>query len=827
MTVALGQLTTAPGRGKGGAPARRALARWAWRLFRREWRQQSLVLTLLVIAVATTTVSLALITKTVASHDRAEFGSANHILTLQGSPYGLRADLARARARFGTVEVITHHKVAIPGSAATVDLRGQDPHGPYGAPMLRLDAGRYPAGGSEVAVTHRVASIFGLHPGGVWRFDGRSRRIVGIVENPQNLADTFALAAPGPTTPATTTALLLRTSDNDVRGFRFPSGAPADDRVRGPSQSRNAAITVLVVTTVGFLFIGLLAVGAFAVLAARRQRALGMLGAIGATDRQVRLVVLANGAVVGIVGAGIGAALGLAAWLAFAPRLEPLIEQRVARFALPWWAIGADVVLAVLTALGAAWWPARAAARVSIVTALSGRPPRPQPARAFAALGGLLIATGAALLVIAEQRRPIPIVAGILAATLGVLLLAPLTVRGLSTAARRAPFAVRLALRDLGRYQARSGASVGAITLAVGIAATIAISAASAGAAAAAGGGNLPADQLVATLTGSGHEVFVVPTLTPAQQQSAQARVGAIAAALGSHDVLPLQAAIDPSSPTITPGDNGTPGKFRTALARVTPRGHGFEVENGGAVYVATAAVLAHYGIRPGIVDPAADLLSSRTGLTGLQLFAGKEQQLPRPKVQTVRLPTFSAAPNTLITAHGMRTLGVRAVPVAWLVQAPRPLTQKQIDAVTRLAAAAGLTVETRPTGTQLNRLRTDTTAAGVLLALGVLAMSVGLLRSETAANLRTLAAAGASSTTRRALTSATAGALALQGAWLGVAGSYLALLAWHHRDLHALAHVPVADLVAVLVGMPAVAALGGWLLAGRQPPAIARQPIE
>ena len=36
----------------GGAPARRALVRWALRLFRREWRQHALVLALLGLAVA-------------------------------------------------------------------------------------------------------------------------------------------------------------------------------------------------------------------------------------------------------------------------------------------------------------------------------------------------------------------------------------------------------------------------------------------------------------------------------------------------------------------------------------------------------------------------------------------------------------------------------------------------------------------------------------------------------------------------------------------------------------------------------------------------------
>jgi hypothetical protein len=38
------------GTGNGGIPARRAVFRWGWRLFRREWRQQLLVLGLLTVA---------------------------------------------------------------------------------------------------------------------------------------------------------------------------------------------------------------------------------------------------------------------------------------------------------------------------------------------------------------------------------------------------------------------------------------------------------------------------------------------------------------------------------------------------------------------------------------------------------------------------------------------------------------------------------------------------------------------------------------------------------------------------------------------------------
>ena len=58
------------------------------------------------------------------------------------------------------------------------------------------------------------------------------------------------------------------------------------------------------------------------------------------------------------------------------------------------------------------------------------------------------------------------------------LLLGPLAIRLFSRAAGHAPLAPRLALRGLARYQARSGAALAAITLALGIAAAVVIVAA-------------------------------------------------------------------------------------------------------------------------------------------------------------------------------------------------------------------------------------------------------------------------------------------------------------------------------------------------------------
>jgi putative ABC transport system permease protein len=814
----------------GGAPARRAVVRWSWRLFRREWRQQALVLTLLLVAIAATTVGLGLVTNVAASHDQSTFGTANRVLNISGTSQDLRDDVAAAQKYFGAIDVIAHQKVAIPGSVATIDLRAQDPNGAYGQPMLRLDSGRYPTGPDEIAVTSRVARIFNLHLGHTWHVPATATpfRVVGIVENPNDLHEAFALVAPGQANRPSTVDVLLHTTDANLRGFHLPSGGPLSLSARGALDQSAPAIAVLVLATIGLMFIGLLSVGGFAVLAARRQRALGMLGALGATDRHIRLVMVANGALVGAVGALVGSGLGIGSWLAFAPQLEGLIGRRVNRFDLPWWAIGAATLLAVLTALGSAWWPARASARVSIVAALSGRPSRPQPAHRFAVLGVALLVAGPVLLALSHQRRPVFIVVGIVATTVGVLLLAPLSIRALAPVAQRAPVAVRLALRDLARYQARSGAALGAITLAVGIAATIAINAAASQAAStAATGGNLPDNHLVVYLSAHGNG-SPVPEVTPAQLQTAQTSANAIASAVGSHDVLALETAVNPKAPNEPGGQgNGAGGKFPTGLAKVQKVGNGEQISPVGSTYLASPAVLAHFGINPTQIDPTVDILTSQTDVAGLQLFTGARGGIEHPKIQTVALPRFSSDPNTLITAHAVQTLGLSAAPTAWLIESPRPLTSAQVDRASSLAAGAGLTVETQSQHQTLTQLRNDATAAGVLLALGVLAMSVGLIRSESGRDLRALTAAGAASTTRRTITSATAAALALLGALLGTAGAYVALLAWYHHDLHPMRHPPVVNLLTIVIGLPLLAAICGWLLAGREPQAIARQPLE
>jgi putative ABC transport system permease protein len=79
----------------------------------------------------------------------------------------------------------------------------------------------------------------------------------------------------------------------------------------------------------------------------------------------------------------------------------------------------------------------------------------------------------------------------------------------------------------------------------------------------------------------------------------------------------------------------------------------------------------------------------------------------------------------------------------------------------------------------------------------------------------------------RRTLTAANAGALAVLDALLRVAGTYVVLTATYYDDLGYLSHVPVFYPALAVVGVPMAATAAGWLVAGREPPAIARRAIE
>ncbi len=832
--------------GNGGAPARRAVIRWAWRLLRREWRQQLLILGLVTVAVAATIVGAAVATDTPPAAN-AGFGTAQDQATFQAPDPHLASQIAALQHRFGRIDVIENEAAAIPGSIATYDLRAQNPRGPYGQPMLSLVSGHYPAGPGQVAVTSDLAATFHLKVGDLWHAGGTTRRVTGIVQNPQNLVDEFALVVPGQVTAPSQVTVLF-----DARGVPPYKIGPYVSTPHSASSGNviNPQTIVLALTTVGMLLIALVGIGGFTVLAQRRLRSLGLLAAQGATARNIRLVVRANGVLVGIVGAVAGFVLGLAAWLAYRPSVETDAHHAIGAFQLPWTVIGVALALAVIATYFAASWPARAITRIPVVTALAGRPAPPKQVHR-SALPGLILLGGAAVLFAfsgtsnGNGSGSIELVLGFVALIAAVILLAPACLTLLARLGRQAPIAARLALRDLARYRARSGSALAAITLGVLIAVLVSVlSAQRFGNVLDYAGPNLASDQIIIYTPngqgGGGPGNGPGGPVTGTNPASMAKAAHAIAAALGSHDVVLLES---------------TSANLQHAAS-----GRQFS----GSVYVATPALLRAFGIKASDVNPAADILTMRPGLATIprmQLLytsgnpagsvtkggpAGQGQGGPdyspctkgsclaHPVIQEVSaLPSGTSAPNTVITEHAISTLHLRSSVSAdgWLVQTPSPPTAAQITNARLAAAAAGLTIETRNSIPSVAVIISWATVFGIVLALGILAMTVGLIRSETAGDLRTLAATGASGWTRRMLTAVTAGALGLAGAVLGTVAAYTAAIgyAWDNKldGLSELKSVPTTSLLLILVGMPLAAAAAGWLLAGREPAAMAHQPME
>ena len=183
---------SAPNRPPGECAARRAMVRWAWRLFNREWRQRA--------------------AHPAARHRRrgrrrGRCGRCRqHAAAVQhrvrhgrrpGHLHELRerqkqspnlnlhsvdAQIATLEHRFGKVQVIENETFNVPGSTQTYQLRAEDPHGPYGGPMLQLLSGHYPTGPNQIALTPGLASELNLRVGDTW--SQGTKTVVGIVQNP-------------------------------------------------------------------------------------------------------------------------------------------------------------------------------------------------------------------------------------------------------------------------------------------------------------------------------------------------------------------------------------------------------------------------------------------------------------------------------------------------------------------------------------------------------------------------------------------------------------------------------------------------------------------
>ena len=456
-----------------------------------------------------------------------------------------------------------------------------------------------------------------------------------------------------------------------------------------------------------------------------------------------------------------GFVLGFLVWLAYRPQAENSAHHQMGVFQLPWTVIGIAMALAVIATYFAASRPAKAIAKTPIVAALAGRPPALKKTRHLAIPVGLGFLVGAFLLLGmagasgGNGNGMLEVVVGFVALAVAIVLLAPSLLEVVAAAGKHAPIAVRLALRDLARYRARSGPALAAICLSTLIAVLICV-------ASTARFGNV-LDYAGPNLTSSQLIVY-------APVGNVRTGVGPTAAQMAAGDKIAKEIAADLGTTTMIALDTTSAGLTHAAGGRSWS----------GPIYVATPQLLKAFGISQSEINPDADILTTRPGLATtslMQLTYGNGEgrggngggpngngggpngnggggpngnnQWPcpagsciaNPPIQEVsQLPSGTSAPNTVVTEHAITTLHLQSSVQTngWLITGPNGLTPAQITTAQQLAASASgnMSVETRNSIPSLAQIIDAATIFGIVLALGILGLSVGLVRSEARRDL-------------------------------------------------------------------------------------------
>ena len=130
-----------------------------------------------------------------------------------------------------------------------------------------------------------------------------------------------------------------------------------------------------------------------------RRRSLALVRLLGATGSQVRALVIGEAAVLGAVGAVVGAAAGLAAARPITAGIARTLQAPAAGLPPDSAVLPAAVLGGVAIAIAAAWWPAREAIAIDPLDGLAAAPPAPRPGVPRGLVATVGLAAGAAAVV--------------------------------------------------------------------------------------------------------------------------------------------------------------------------------------------------------------------------------------------------------------------------------------------------------------------------------------------------------------------------------------------------------------------------------------------
>ena len=410
-----------------------------------------------------------------------------------------------------------------------------DPHHPGAGPLVELRSGRLPTTSHEVLVTEQgvrrglpesgpvtvtVPRHPAVQPSHRW-YDGTgvnpwetepwettdlgTLTVVGVAASATDAALILPPSALGPAAPDRTlpaadtpwwpvTHYLLTPPEavtegqveaanalgwvvQDRAGIEALPSSPLDE-LFGPDERPDAPTTALMAVGIALVLAqtALMVGPAFAIGYERQRHDLALLSSNGATRTQLRRYLLGQALVLGGLTAVVGVAVGpLLAWGALRWATARWVDLPAMPFDVPWVWLGLIALVAVVTVVAAALWPAQRVFREDAARAVrTGFADRPPSRRVPWVLVPVWL-TAALLMLLAPwtglpDTAAVLVVLGLLLVLLaGAVLLVPWCLHTTGRLADRLPLGPRLALRDIARHRARSAPTVGAVAGAVAV----------------------------------------------------------------------------------------------------------------------------------------------------------------------------------------------------------------------------------------------------------------------------------------------------------------------------------------------------------------------
>ncbi|GGK03541.1 membrane protein [Pilimelia anulata] len=699
-----------------------------------------------------------------------------------------------------------------------------------GTRRFALVAGRAPAGAGEVALEEEAAEQGGRRPGDTVRVQlagGRTRdlTVTGLFTYRMLAGAVPALALPeatalellgggfaqveldGPDPAALAAAVRAARPDLPADAVALATDLAAKRRAAAREEAEEIRLLLLAFAAVAVLVGALVIANTFTILVAQRTRQFALLRAVGASRRQVRRAILAEAAVVGLLGATAGGAAGVGLAYGGLVLLRAAGEEVTLALGPAGLAVGYAIGLGVT--LLAAYGSARRAATIAPVAALRTDATVRRRSLALRGTAGVLALAGGAAVLLVVTDGPLSRadrVAGIgavLAAWLGVLLIGPLlaglVLRPLAALTRYGGGpALRLAVRNAIRDPRRTAATASALMIGVALVCAFATIGASAE--------RLLIGDVARTLP-AGTAILRAPgfasTLdgTVADRARAAAGVDRVAA------VRPLVATVDGEPDTLQLVDAAP------LATLVTPTiVSGAASARGGALVMddPVGGARARVGdrLRLGLPDGRAATVPVVGTYRAVQGFAGT-------LVDAALVPGAAAVPPGTVYAGGPDPAAARAGLRAAFADRPDVLVEDREATIAQLGDAFALTL----------RVLAVLLGMGVVIAVFGVVNTLALSVHERTREIGVARAVGAGRRLIRRTVRGESTVLAGYGAVLGVAVGLAVGAIMQHLLLDAPvldAVVPVGTVAAALGGLVAAGVLAAWWPARRA----ARTPV-